>query len=294
MAKIAVFTEKYTIRSSVELAALTNYRMAAFELGHQLDFLFRNELMFIENYDAILIRALTDPLNTSYVVARIAEMKGLRVIDQSESIRICCDKVNMYRRLINNNVPIPQTTFLNAKEITRENAEELFETFGIPLVLKAPNSSFSAYVEKTTSVDEFIKIGKKFLRRADRIIIQQYLPSNFDWRVLILDGRILAVVKYIFAKNAWRLMDRSEEGGDSTVLGVRLEDADPRLLKVALDAASAIGNSLYGVDVKEVDGEFYVIEVNDNPNIDAGYEDQYNPNIYKSIVKYLAGEQWDA
>ena len=89
MAKIAIFTERYTIRSSVELAALTNYRMAAFELGHQLDFLFRNELRYLGNYDAVFIRALTDPLNTSYVVARIAEMKGLRVLDESESIRIC-------------------------------------------------------------------------------------------------------------------------------------------------------------------------------------------------------------
>lgn len=291
MAKIAVFTERYTIRSSVELAALTNYRLAAFELGHQLDFLFRSELKYIGNYDAILIRALTDPLNTSYVVARMAEMKGLRVIDQSESIRICCDKVNMYKRLLLHNVPMPQTTFLDAKEVTKENAIELFEAFGIPLVLKAPNSSFSAYVEKVTSVDEFIKIGKKFLRRADRIIVQQYLPSKFDWRVVILDGKILSVVKYVFAQNTWRLMDRSEEGEESTVVGINNDEADPKLLQIALKAAKAIGNSLYGVDIKEVDGEFYVIEVNDNPNIDAGCEDQFSPSIYKNIVQYLAGEE---
>lgn len=290
MAKIAIFTERYTIRSSIELAALTNYRLAAFELGHQLDFLFRSELKYIDNYDAILIRALTDPLNTSYVVSRMAEMKGLRVIDQSESIRICCDKVNMYKRLLDKEIPMPQTAYLDAKEVTKENANELFESFGIPLVLKAPNSSFSAYVEKVTSVDEFIKIGRKFLRRADRIVVQQYLPSEFDWRVVTLDGRVLAVVKYVFAQNTWRLMDRSDEGEEATVIGVKLEDADPKLLAIALQAANAIGTSLYGIDVKEVDGEYYIIEVNDNPNIDAGFEDQYNPDIYKEIIKYLAGE----
>ncbi len=290
MAKIAVFTERYTIRSSVELKALTNYRLAAFELGHQLDFLFRSELKYIDNYDAILIRALTDPLNTSYVVARIAEIKGLSVIDHSESIRICCDKVNMYKRLISHNIPMPQTAFLNAKEVTKENANELFETFGIPIVLKAPNSSFSAYVEKVTSIDEFIKIGKKFLRRSDRIVVQQYLPSDFDWRIITLNGNILAVVKYIFAKNTWRLMDRSEEGKMSTVEGLRIEDANPKLLEVARSAANAIGKSLYGIDIKEVDGDFYVIEVNDNPNIDAGYEDQHNPDIYKIIIQHLAGD----
>jgi glutathione synthase/RimK-type ligase-like ATP-grasp enzyme len=35
---------------------------------------------------------------------------------------------------------------------------------------------------------------------------------------------------------------------------------------------------------------YFVIEVNDNPNIDAGQEDQYSPEIYKQIIQYLAGE----
>ncbi len=290
MARIAVFTEKYTIRSSVELTALTNYRLSAFELGHQLDFLFKNELKYMKNYDAIFIRALTDPLNTSYLVARLAQLMGLRVLDEPESIRICCDKVNMYQHLINKEVPIPETAFLNTNEITKENAEELFTQFGIPLVLKAPNSSFSAYVEKVNTVEEFIKTGKKFLRRSDRIVVQQYIPSDFDWRVITLNGKVLAVVRYVFAHNTWRTMDRSENGEIVQVIGVPIETANPRLLRVALDASNAIGKSLYGVDIKEVSGEYYVIEVNDNPNIDAGNEDQCNPDIYKEIIKHLAGD----
>lgn len=290
MARIAVFTEKYTIRSSVELTALTNYRLSAFELGHQLDFLFKNELKYMRNYDAIFIRALTDPLNTSYLVARLAQLMGLRVLDEPESIRICCDKINMYQHLINKEVPIPETAFLNTNEITKENAEELFIQFGIPLVLKAPNSSFSAYVEKVNTVEEFIKTGKKFLRRSDRIVVQQYIPSDFDWRVITLNGKVLAVVRYVFAHNTWRTMDRSENGEIVQVIGVPIETASPRLLKVALDASNAIGKSLYGVDIKEVSGEYYVIEVNDNPNIDAGNEDQCNPDIYKEIIKHLAGD----
>ncbi|MBZ4654330.1 MAG: ATP-grasp domain-containing protein [Bacillota bacterium] len=293
MAKIAIFTERYTIRSSVELAALTNYRMAAFELGHQLDFLFRNELKYLSNYDAVFIRALTDPLNTSYVVARLAQMQGQRVIDDPESIRICCDKVNMYKRLLQHQIPMPETIFLDNKEVSKENACELFETLGIPLVLKAPNSSFSHYVEKVNSPDEFVKFGKKFLRRADRIIVQQYIPSDYDWRVIILDGKVLAVAKYIFAQNTWRTMDRAEDGQLAKVVGVDASKADPALLQVAVNATRTIGRSLYGVDVKEVDGEYYVIEVNDNPNIDAGNEDQASPEIYKNIVRYLAGEEFE-
>ena len=40
-----------------------------------------------------------------------------------------------------------------------------------------------------------------------------------------------------------------------------------------MKATKLIGRGLYGVDLKEVNGKPHVIEVNDNPNLDAGYED---------------------
>ncbi|MGE5558738.1 MAG: ATP-grasp domain-containing protein [Bacillota bacterium] len=294
MAKIAIFTERYTIRKSVELTALSNFRLAAFELGHQLDFLFRNELQILDQYDGIFIRALTDPLNATYLISRLAQLKGKRVIDDPRSIRICCDKVNMYWHLMKNNILIPDTCFLNFNEVTEENANELFESMGVPLVLKAPNSSFSAYVDKANTADEFIKIGKKFLRRADRIIVQQYMPSNFDWRVITLDGKLLAIAKYVMAENCWRIHEKNGEGKMvyCDVVGVNKREVNPRLLEIALAASDAIGKGLYGVDIKEVDNEYFVIEVNDNPNIDAGFEDLTSPSIYKWIIQYLAGEDF--
>ena len=44
-------------------------------------------------------------------------------------------------------------------------------------------------------------------------------------------------------------------------------------MKTALRAANLLGDGLYGVDLKQTDDGCYVIEVNDNPNIDAGNED---------------------
>src|SRR5690606_17788169 len=139
MGRLAIFTERYTIRSAVEVTALSNFRLAAFELGQELDFLFRNELKYLRNYAGLLIRALTDPLNTSYVVARTAEMLGKRVLDHSDAILVCCDKVNMYARLAAKDVPIPETRSLEEADLTAVNAARLFEELGAPLVLKAPN-----------------------------------------------------------------------------------------------------------------------------------------------------------
>lgn len=288
MARLAVFTERYTIRSALELTALSNFRIAAFELGHELDFLFRNELKYLHHYDAILIRALTDPLNTAYVVAREAELMGKRVIDTSESIRVCCDKVNMYRRLQRAQVPIPETRFLTEAQVTSDVARALFEELGTPLVLKAPNSSFSAYVDRVTTPEAFVQVGKRYLRRADRIVVQQYLPSAFDWRVITLHGKVLAVVEYRFAVDRWKVMQRGHEGEAAITRAIPREQAPPALLKVALAASAAVDHSLHGVDLKEIDGGYTVIEVNDNPTIAASEEDQANPEVYSEIVRYLA------
>jgi len=81
--------------------------------------------------------------------------------------------------------------------------------------------------------------------------------------------------------------------GKPTVVWGRTEALDkqtapPRLLEVALSACSVIGKGLYGVDLKEVNGDYVVVEVNDNPSIYAGYEDSVDKDIYKKIISYLA------
>ena len=54
---------------------------------------------------------------------------------------------------------------------------------------------------------------------------------------------------------------------------VAVEDAPEPVVKTALLAANLIGDGLYGVDIKQNGKRIYVIEVNDNPNMDSGFED---------------------
>jgi len=51
-------------------------------------------------------------------------------------------------------------------------------------------------------------------------------------------------------------------------------------------AIGAIGDGLYGVDLKQVGNKVFVIEVNDNPNIDAGFEDEVlQDELYLRVVE---------
>ena len=52
-----------------------------------------------------------------------------------------------------------------------------------------------------------------------------------------------------------------------------LGEAPPAVIDVGLRAAQLIGNGLYGVDIKETAEGLFVVEVNDNPNIEHGIED---------------------
>ncbi len=289
MGRIGIYVEKYTITNSSEMNALMRFGQAARKLGHTVDYLFRPDLYKIPQYDAIFIRALTDPLNSTYVASRMAQLHGLRVIDDPQSIYICCDKINMYKHLLKAGVPIPMTEFLEQGEVTHENWANLLEKFGSPMVLKAPNSSFSLYVERVSSPEEFIKVGNKYFRRADRIVVQKFIKSDFDWRVGMLGGEILYVCQYTIPKKYWKIHTYMPDGRSiyGPVIGVDIDKAPPRLLQTALAAGAAVGNGLYGVDLKQIGDDFVVIEVNDNPTINAGEEDQRSSVLYEAVVKYL-------
>lgn len=292
MADIAVFIERYTVARSEEMGALMRFSQVAQRLGHRLDVLFRPDMYKIHEYDAVFIRALTDPLNSAYVAARTAELHGIRVIDDPDSIIICCDKVHMYGRLQRAGVPMPDTVFLRPADITARRGSELLRELGSPLVLKAANSSFSMYVDRVADPEEFARVGRRYLRRADLVVAQRFVRSDFDWRVGILAGEPLFVCRYMIPKRRWKVLTYSEDGraisGD--IQSVPLAAADPRLLEMACCAAAATGRGLYGVDLKQVGDDYIVIEVNDNPTIAAGEEDVNAPQVYERVIRYLAGE----
>jgi len=288
--RLAVFIERYAISRSAEFEALLRLRAAAEELGHHADFLFRRELKKIPNYDAVFIRALTDPLNSSFVAARMAELHGKPVIDDSRSILVCCDKIHMGRRLAAAGVPTPRTAYVGASEVDEATARRLFDELGPRLVLKAPNSSFSQHVERVESPGEFAKVGERFLRRADRIVVQEFVESEFDWRVGVLGGEPVFACRYVIPEETFKILAVVDgRKVECRVEAVPLADAPPKIVATAVAAAGAIGGGLYGVDLKDVGGEPVVIEVNDNPTINADEEDRFAPDVYAKVVRHLLG-----
>ena len=118
-------------------------------------------------------------------------------------------------------------------------------------------------------------------------------PTEFDWRVGVLDGKPLYACKYHMAKGHWQIYnwesdDKQSESFSGKCESVPIEMVPHGIVKTALRICSLIGNGLYGVDLKEWHGHPIVIEVNDNPSIDAGIEDGVGKSkVYLAVMRSL-------
>jgi glutathione synthase/RimK-type ligase-like ATP-grasp enzyme len=237
--------------------------------------------------DALFIRARTDPMNVTYVAARMAKFHGIPVIDDPDSIQICSDKINMYKHLIHNGVSLPKTEFLDKNELSVERVTQLFDELGSPLIVKEPSTSFSLRVEKVSNIADFFKVARRFIRLSDWIVVQQYIESRYDWRVGVLNGNLLYACKYTIPSETFKI--QASVNGHLVYCGVESVEPDAvpgNVTRLGIEAANAIGDGLYGVDIKNTNGDAYVIEVNDNPSIESGEDDCY-PRVFEQIVTHL-------
>jgi glutathione synthase/RimK-type ligase-like ATP-grasp enzyme len=159
---------------------------------------------------------------------------------------------------------------------------------GLPIVLKEPDSSFSQGVVKIETLEELEPAVTRLFDKSELVVAQEFLPTTFDWRVGICDGRALYVCKYFMARRHWQIIKRDDHGklsGQGNVQTLSVGETPKQVISTALKAASLIGDGLYGVDLKQVGDRCYIIEINDNPSIDAGFEDAILKDaLYREIM----------
>jgi glutathione synthase/RimK-type ligase-like ATP-grasp enzyme len=289
--KIGCFVESYNFRNAREVAALYKFKEAAHRLGYGFDFIRKRDLNSITSasYSAIFIRAYTMVGNSAYLVARMAELKGIPVIDDSSSILTCCDKIHQYKLFLRNNVAIPKTKVYLKNGWSIKEIEECFSELNKPIVIKAPHSSFSKQVDRAYTVEEFLRIAKNYSKHAAMLLLQQYIETKFDWRIGVLNCKPIYACKYIFPEGNWKMLSKKySKQAECSVEAVPISNVPRIVLKEAVKAARAIGTGLYGVDVKHLNGSVYVIEANDNPTIESGFEDACNPELYEQIIEHLS------
>jgi glutathione synthase/RimK-type ligase-like ATP-grasp enzyme len=236
----------------------------------------------LPEFDALFIRETTMVNNHTYRFSRKAFAEGLIVIDDPISILRCTNKVYLAELLIHNKISIPKTLIIH-----KDNKQEVLSYLGLPCVLKKPDSAFSIGVVKVKTEEELEKQLNEMLASSDLVIGQEFLFTDYDWRIGILNNELIYACKYHMAKGHWQIYDWSDENEENygRVECIPLNQVPEKVKQISLKTSNLIGNGLYGVDVKYKDDMAYIIEINDNPSLDANYEDRLlGDQLYDQIM----------
>jgi glutathione synthase/RimK-type ligase-like ATP-grasp enzyme len=253
--------------------ALKRFIEAGSELGIEVDEIGKNDYGHLAEYDGLFLRATTSIENFTYRFANRAEKEDMVVIDDPGSILKCTNKIYLHDMLRTRRLPTPRTEILY-RDDTRHLAE-LPDRLGFPIVLKIPDGSFSRGIVKVEDAASLRTQTEKLFERTALVIAQEYLFTEFDWRIGVLNREPLYACKYFMSRGHWQIYNHAAKGAARTggfeTLPIDQVPAD--VVRLALRATAPIGDGLYGVDLKQARDRIAVIEVNDNPSIDSGVED---------------------
>lgn len=281
---LAILTDPEESTPPSDEKALSKFEEMANRNGFFVERITKKDFNRLAEFDALFIRTTTNVNHHTYRFARKAQSEGMAVIDDPESILKCTNKVYLTEILNNAKIPIPKTIIVH-----QENKETLSLSLGLPCVLKLPDSSSSQGVKKVSTKEELYSYLNKMLQQSDLMIAQEFLPTEFDWRIGFIDGNPIYACKYFMARGHWQIINWDSKSKGSMMgksKAVPLQDVPEQVLKTAQKSVRLIGDGLYGVDIKEINGKAFVIEVNDNPSIDAGVEDEVlKEDLYKIIIQ---------
>lgn len=284
---LAILTNSAEEKPPSNERALKSFAAAARDTGFAVETIATADAARICEFDALFIRETTAVDHPTYQLSRLAHAEGLVVIDDPWSILRCANKVYLAEMLAKAKLPAPRTEVLTARELESGVADRLV----YPLVLKSPDGSFSKGMARVESPSELRETLPAMLEKSALVLAQEFLASEFDWRIGVLDRKPLFACKYFMAGGHWQIYNwaaadpRHREGRSETI---HVEYVPEAVLDLAVRSSSLVGDGFYGVDIKQVGNRLVVIEVNDNPSVDAGIEDRaLGQELYRRVARSL-------
>jgi RimK family alpha-L-glutamate ligase len=185
-----------------------------------------------------------------------------------------------------------QSVFLgphsNAKRVDAVVQKNTFASdFNFPIIIKGSGGDRGTRVFKADNVEEMEKLVRD-LRKTEteegkRYMLQEFIPNDGDYRVLVLGKKVLGVMK--------RSSQSLEEFKNNYSAGGKVEVATlpQNILDLAVKAAEVCGLAIAGVDVAFRDFDInkpVIWEVNKGPQF-KGFMQATGINVPEEIVKYL-------
>ncbi len=170
---------------------------------------------------------------------------------------------------------IPTFVFKNQKELLSAIPQKL----KYPIIQKPNYGSQGDDITLLKSEKDL----KKHSYDTQKYIYQNFIENNGDYRVFVLGGRMLGVIKRVARKGSY--LNNISKGGSAEV--VSNEKLLTEFEKIALSVASMFKLSLCGIDIIQdlKNGKLYFMEVNTNPEW-KGFQQATGINVAEKIIDY--------
>jgi ribosomal protein S6--L-glutamate ligase len=215
---------------------------------------------------------------------RILEERGLPTINRVAGRALARDKWGTAETLVRAGIPQPRTLFVGGSGLAADSRQRAALALGYPLVVKGRLGSRGDEVLLARSEDELESIVAGLgVPLDDGVLLQEFFAEagGRDVRVIVLDGRILAV------KSRWSgREDEFRAAMPGYVAGIgELIDLEAAM---CLAAATAIGLDYTGVDLIRTSKGPMILELNGNPFL-ATTERVTNIDIAGAVADALIG-----
>jgi ribosomal protein S6--L-glutamate ligase len=211
------------------------------------------------------------------------EKLGVCCVNSRTSISIAADKYRSYIRLKDYGLTQPKTVLI-ANEASIEKSFENLDT-KFPIILKTLRGSKGVgvlFVESERALTSIVQLIFKTDSQAD-LIIQEYIKTEFDVRVMILSGKVVATMQRGVLEGDFR--SNYSQGAKVKKYNLTKLEIEQSLL-----AAKAVGGILSAVDFIPSSNPDkippYMLEVNSSPGTE-GIEEASGKNIVKEILEHF-------
>ena len=244
-----------------------------------------DEVGFVIDNDTVAIVRGSVRLKKSYLdLLSQLEKIGVCMVNSRETVEISADKYRTYLKLQDYGLTQPKTVLIPNADTLQQSLESLDSKF--PIIMKTLEGSKGVgvlFIESERQIESLVQLLYNQNEDVD-LLIQEYIKTDGDIRVIVLGGKVIASMKRDVVEGDFR----SNVSQGAKVKEYELTDLE---LEQCLLAAKAIDGSWVAVDFipsKNPKTEPpYILEVNHSPGTE-GIEKATGNNIVKKVVDFYS------
>ena len=211
------------------------------------------------------------------------EKIGICMINSRETVGICADKYRTYLKLQEYGLTQPKTSLIASVEHKDVAFEKLDTKY--PIVMKTLSGSKGVgvlFIESERSYDSLVQLLYHQNPEVD-LIIQEYIKTEKDIRVIVLGGLIVAAMERKVIEGDFR--SNVSQGGE--VADYKLTDLEKEQCLLASKAVNGVWTAVDFIPSEDTKTKPpHILEVNHSPGTE-GIEKASGKNIAKEVIQHF-------